>query len=167
MPDGRLFSLDTPAGGGSGDAAVTRASEAEQKLALFRQRFAVRTDVFALRWENPSTGKSGWMPARRGGREGPLRPLTDEVLRSHLETGDHVGVYPLRPGDTESHFGSPLDWRSTAFAIGISPHLLREMVGVADRDQNTPARTGDLATVASLRALPNHGHRRSSRPRPA
>jgi len=138
-PDGRLFSLDTPADQVSGDAAVTRASTADEKLALFRQRFAVRTDVFALRWENPSTGKSGWMPARRGGRDGPLRPLTDEVLRSHLETGDHVGVYPLRPGDTTTVLVCDFDgstWAPDALAYhdaartaGLHPLLERSRSG--------------------------------------
>ena len=36
------------------------------KVAFFRALFAARTDVYAQRWENIRSGKSGWMPAVRG-----------------------------------------------------------------------------------------------------
>lgn len=35
----------------------------EEKLALFRRLFQGRTDVFPVRWESASTGKSGYSPA--------------------------------------------------------------------------------------------------------
>ena len=137
--DGRLFSPDAPPVPVADVVAVTRASAVEAKLALFRQRFAVRTDLFAVRWENQSTAKSGWMPARRGGRNGPLRPLTDEVLRSHLEAGDHVGVYPLRPGDTTTVLACDFDgstwapdalaFHDAAIAAGLHPLLERSRSG--------------------------------------
>ena len=37
---------------------------AEEKIALFRKLFFGRQDVYALRWESQSTGKSGYQPAR-------------------------------------------------------------------------------------------------------
>ncbi len=91
--------------------AVTAASSPAQKLALFRARFAGRTDVYALPWVSRRTGKKGWSPAVRGGfftdatADTDLLPLTDTVLEQHLRggrTGDrefHVGLYPLLPDD--------------------------------------------------------------------
>lgn len=35
----------------------------EEKVALFRSLFRGRTDVFPIRWESKSTGKSGYAPA--------------------------------------------------------------------------------------------------------
>ena len=46
---------------------VDAGSSNEAKLELFRSLFGARSDVYAVRWENPSTGKSGWSPATRGG----------------------------------------------------------------------------------------------------
>ena len=48
-----------PVGGGP----MTRA----EKVALFRSLFVGREDVYALRWENASTRKTGWSPAVKGG----------------------------------------------------------------------------------------------------
>ena len=42
-------------------------SSNDAKLALFQSLFGARSDVYAIRWENASTGKSGWSPATRGG----------------------------------------------------------------------------------------------------
>ena len=85
---------------------VDAGSSPESKVALFRRVFACRTDVYAVRWENSRTGRSGWMPAVRGGwRKGQpagsrqYLPLTDEVATTHLSGGDHIGFYPLLPGD--------------------------------------------------------------------
>jgi hypothetical protein len=75
-------------------------------VAFFGSLFAARTDVYATRWENRRTGRSGWLPAVRGGWRKGVRhedrdylPLTTGVLTAHL-TGDiHVGLYPLLDGD--------------------------------------------------------------------
>ena len=40
-----------------GDAAPTH-----EKVALLRTLFGARSDVFAVRWENATTSKSGWSP---------------------------------------------------------------------------------------------------------
>jgi superfamily II DNA or RNA helicase len=80
-------------------------SSTDEKLDLYQQLFAGRTDVFALRWQNDSTGRSGWSPAVRdrwskaskGRRE--YLPLTDEVLAAHLGGRSTVGLYPLLRGD--------------------------------------------------------------------
>jgi hypothetical protein len=59
-----------------------------------------------MRWENAGTGKSGWLPAVRGGwrkgiphAERDYLPLTAEVLAAHLSGKVHIGFYPLLDGD--------------------------------------------------------------------
>ena len=81
---------------------------AEQRIALFRDLFRGRDDVYAVRWEN-TNGRSGYMPkadrdwkaylrAKDEDRKKvdrqtrKFRPLTDEVVRGHL-VGDHtIGI---------------------------------------------------------------------------
>src|SRR4051794_15290962 len=46
---------------------VTAASSGADKVRFFRRLFAARTDVYATRWENRRTGRSGWVPAVEGG----------------------------------------------------------------------------------------------------
>ena len=81
-------------------------SPAAAKVAFFRALFAARTDVYAVRWDNARSGKSGWMPAIRGhwrkGQPPELRqylPLTDEVVTAHLSGEIDIGLYPLLDGD--------------------------------------------------------------------
>jgi len=89
------------------------------KVALFRRLFRGRTDVYPVRWEAKTSGKSGYAPAcanewRAGVCEKArvkcgdcshrlLVPLSDAVIYDHL-AGEHtVGVYPLLEDDT-CHF---------------------------------------------------------------
>jgi superfamily II DNA or RNA helicase len=85
---------------------VDRESAPEVKVDFFGALFAARTDVYAVRWENTRTGKTGWLPAVRGGWRKGVRhedrnylPLTGEVLRAHLAGDTHIGLYPLLNGD--------------------------------------------------------------------
>ena len=71
-----------------------------QKVNLFRDLFRGRNDVYPVRWESKSTGKSGYSPAcgnewRAGVCEKPrikcsncdhrlLTPVTDKVIYDHL-----------------------------------------------------------------------------------
>jgi len=92
-------------------------SPPEHKIALFRELFRGRQDVYARRFESRKTGKSGYSPVCanewvRGICEKPkikcnecphrrLLPLTDEVIRWHLSGQDDngkgfvLGVYPM------------------------------------------------------------------------
>ncbi len=96
------------------DPEPSRLSTAE-KVALFRRLFRGRTDVYPIRWEAKTSGKSGYSPAcanewRTGVCEKPrikcgdcsnrlLIPLSDAVIYDHL-AGEHtVGVYPLLEDD--------------------------------------------------------------------
>lgn len=76
------------------------------KVAFFATLFAARGDVYSMRWENGRSGKSGWMPAVRGGwrkglpaAEREYLPLTPEVITAHLCGEIELGLYPLLDAD--------------------------------------------------------------------
>ncbi|NLD05755.1 MAG: DEAD/DEAH box helicase family protein [Synergistaceae bacterium] len=100
---------------------IHKRSSPDEKIELFMQLFFGRTDVYAKRYENKRTGKSGYVPACgnewiRGVCEKPkvkcskcpnrdLLPLTKKVIDRHLRGKDlHgedvVGVYPMLPDET-------------------------------------------------------------------
>ena len=117
------------------DIESSRLSTAE-KVTLFRRLFRGRTDVYAIRWENKTSGKSGYAPAcvnqwRAGVCEKPrikgggwgnrlLIPLSDTVIFNHL-AGEHtVGVYPLLEDDTCHFLAVDFDqaeWQEDAHAF--------------------------------------------------
>jgi superfamily II DNA or RNA helicase len=107
-----------------------------EKLALFGRLFRGRPDVFPVRWESKTSGKSGYAPAcanewrpgvcqkprikcgECGNRE--LIPLSDAVLFRHL-AGDHtIGAYALL-GDDTCHFLAvdfdEAEWKEDALAF--------------------------------------------------
>jgi hypothetical protein len=81
-------------------------SSTADKVALFRSLFVGRDDVYAVRWDNERTRKSGWSPAVRGGWGSWRRPdreyfpYTDAVVNRHLGGDFHAGIHPLQRGDT-------------------------------------------------------------------
>jgi superfamily II DNA or RNA helicase len=86
--------------------AVHSGSSPEAKVAFFAALFAARTDAYAVRWESTRSGRSGWMPAVRGGwRRGlpadqrEYLPLTRDVLTAHLSGEQEIGLYPMLDGD--------------------------------------------------------------------
>ena len=107
-----------------------------EKVALFQRLFRGRTDVYPIRWESKTSGKSGYAPAcanewRAGVCEKPrikcgdcdnrlLIPLSDAVIYGHL-AGEHtVGVYPLLEDDTCYFLAVDFDdaeWREDACAF--------------------------------------------------
>ena len=126
-------------------ASPTALSNAE-KVALFRSLFRGRDDVFPRRWENAKTGKAGYAPAChnewvRGICEKPrikcsncpnqaFVPVTDEVVRSHLQGRDvanpgkaepfTAGVYPLMTDETCWFLAADFDkqsWQRDALAF--------------------------------------------------
>ena len=87
---------------------VTMDSPVGDKLAFYADLFRARTDVYAVRWENPGPA-SGWMPAVTGGwrkgmdRRGPHLPLRAEVVAAHLVGDVFIGLLPLLRDNT-CHF---------------------------------------------------------------
>ena len=124
------------------EAEPSRLSTAE-KVALFRRLFRGRTDVYPIRWESKTTGKSGYAPAcgnewLAGVCEKPrikcgecnnrlLLPLSDTVIYEHLAGKRTVGVYPLLADDTCHFLAADFDeaqWREDAKAFYQSCHEL-------------------------------------------
>ena len=84
---------------------IDNGSSNEEKVALFRELFFGRQDVYARRFENAKSGRSGYSPEcankwKRGvcglpqvkcGQCGnrQFAPITDEVVRAHLR-GRHL-----------------------------------------------------------------------------
>ena len=108
----------------------------QEKVALFRRLFRGRDDVYPVRWESKTSGKSGYTPAcanewrdgvcdkRRvkcadcGNRQ--LLPLSDSVIYDHLAGKHTVGVYPLLEDDTCRFLAVDFDeaeWRADARAF--------------------------------------------------
>jgi hypothetical protein len=85
------------------------------KVALFRERFRGRDDVYAKLWANTRTGKTGYAPACanewvRGTCGKPRVPcrscdhqafltVDDKVVLDHLRGRHVIGVYPLLRND--------------------------------------------------------------------
>ncbi len=107
-----------------------------EKVALFRRLFRGRTDVYPVRWEGKTSGKSGCSPAcanewRSGVCEKPrikcgdcshrlLIPLSDAAIYDHLAGKHTIGVYPLLDDDTCCFLAVDFDesdWRDDARAF--------------------------------------------------
>ena len=108
----------------------------EGKVSLYRELFRGRTDVYPVRWESKTSGKSGYAPACHnewvaGICQKPrikcsdcahrsLAPVTDPVIYDHL-AGDHtVGIYPLLHDNTCHFLAVDFDeqeWRDDAKAF--------------------------------------------------
>ena len=105
-------------------AGTDSPASADEKIALVRRLFRGRDDVYALRWENVRTGKSGYVPAVVGGwsRQGPKTylPLSDEAIEQHLRGRESIGVYPLLTDDTCRFLACDFDgrtWQLDALAL--------------------------------------------------
>ena len=114
-----------------------------EKIALFRRLFQGRTDVYPIRWESKTSGKSGYSPAcanewRAGVCEKPrikcsdcghrlLIPLSDAAIHEHLTGKRTLGVYPLL-ADDNCHFLAvdfdDAEWRDDAQAFARSCEAL-------------------------------------------
>ena len=96
--------------------AINRFSSPEEKIALFKSLFSGRTDVFALRWHNEKSNKSGYSPVcKNKWLSGKcdlkkyscaacpfkfLESLSDSRIYNHLAgkdlyCRDVIGIYPL------------------------------------------------------------------------
>ncbi len=114
-----------------------------EKVALFRRLFRGRTDVYPIRWESKTTGRTGYAPAcgnewLSGVCEKPrikcgecsnrlLIPLTDTVIYEHLTGKRTIGVYPLLADDSCHFLAADFDeaeWRADAKAFYQSCHEL-------------------------------------------
>ena len=127
--------------------SVTKTSTPQEKINLFKSLFIGREDVFALRWANAKSGKSGYSPVCENKWQSgkcdmkkyscadcpfklPVR-LSDQYIFNHLAGRDStcrdvIGLYPLVEGDLcqflaldfDSHDKKvPFQWKSDMLAV--------------------------------------------------
>jgi catechol 2,3-dioxygenase-like lactoylglutathione lyase family enzyme len=127
---------------GRADDPTDRNSPIEKKIALFRRLFRGRSDVFPIRWENRTTGRSGYAPAC-GNEWQPgicgkpkvkcsacpnqaFLAVDEALIERHLRGTDVngapfvMGVYPMLADNTCSFLAADFDeeeWRRDAFAF--------------------------------------------------
>jgi len=96
--------------------SVTKDSPPEDKIRLFRSLFRGRDDVYPRFWESKKTGKKGYSPVCKNEWKKTLcskpkvkcsdcpnrdfDPVTDKVIRDHLEGKITIGIYPLLKDET-------------------------------------------------------------------
>ena len=56
-------------------------SSSKAKVEFYAALFGARRDVYAVRWANARTGRSGWMPAVEGGGAKADEPPTSDTCR--------------------------------------------------------------------------------------
>jgi superfamily II DNA or RNA helicase len=97
-------------------ASVTAQSSTDKKIALFRSLFRGREDIYPKLWTSKKTGAVGYSPVcenewLRGICQKPsvkcgecknrkLYPLSDNVIRKHLEGNITIGIYPMLENET-------------------------------------------------------------------
>ncbi|MEW5816334.1 MAG: DEAD/DEAH box helicase family protein [Spirochaetota bacterium] len=95
---------------------VTANSTPQEKISLFRSLFRGRNDVYSRLWVNKKNGNKGYSPVCNNEwisgtcRKPTLKcgecqnkryaPVTDDVVKQHLEGNITMGVYPLLKDDT-------------------------------------------------------------------
>jgi hypothetical protein len=134
---------------------VEKQRQEQWKIALFRNLFRGREDIYAVRWEGRDS-KSGYMPAsiqdwsallrcdlaerqRLKRKTRKLLPLTDEAVRNHLTGKQTIGIYPLLQDDCCWFLALDFDktsWQEdcveflrTCRALGVAAHLERSRSG--------------------------------------
>ena len=127
----------------SDDGGPSVGWSAERKVELFRSLFRGRDDVFAVRWENVSTRRSGYAPRcanewKRGVCEKPRVRCgacpnqaftvlgTGEVL-GHLQGRQVVGIYPLLVDETCWLLAIDLDGASWPDDVAVLRHAADEI----------------------------------------
>ena len=137
------------------DAAVDEYLSKDAKIALFRSLFRGREDVYAVRTQFKN-GDWGYVPAsirdwkavlsadtairkKVDQKTRKLLPLTDDVVRQHLEGKQTIGVYPLLLDETCWFLAVDFDkksWQDDAAAfletcrdLGVSAAVERSRSG--------------------------------------
>ncbi|HEY6344067.1 MAG TPA: DEAD/DEAH box helicase family protein [Bryobacteraceae bacterium] len=115
---------------------VDKEERARRRIALFRNLFHGREDVYARRWENDD-GRHGYAPAhvkdwkainksrpedrkKVAQKTRKFLPMTDTVIENHLLGKETIGVYPLLPDETCWFLAADFDkktWEYDALAF--------------------------------------------------
>ena len=153
----------------SQDTSVNENSGKAAKIALFRGLFRGREDVHAVRMRFKS-GEWGYVPAsirdwkavlsadatlRRkvDQRTRKLLPLTDEVLRQHLEGKQTIGVYPLFLDETCWFLAVDFDKKSWRDDSAVFLETCREL-GVPAALERSRSGDGGHVWIFFGRAIP-------------
>jgi len=96
-------------------AESSAVSPSDEQVALIRELFHGRDDVYAARWESRD-GRSGYSPVCKNEWKPPicykprvkcaecehrdLAPLTDQAIRDHLTGRRTIGIYPMLIDET-------------------------------------------------------------------
>lgn len=106
----------------------------DEKIALFRQLFRGRTDIYPVRWKSSKGGagyspacKNEWRPGVCGKprikcsacKQRQFLPVTDRVIYNHLAGVHTIGTYPLLKNDTCYFLATDFDkssWQEDALA---------------------------------------------------
>ena len=126
--EGELASLEAASKIAPTTAALTTIEPSRttsEKIALFRQLFRGRDDIYPKLWVNAKTGKRGYAPACanewvRGVCQKPrvkcggcphqaFLAVGDRVILEHLRGHHVVGVYPLLPDETTWFLAADFD----------------------------------------------------------
>ncbi len=116
---------------------------ADEKIALFRQLFRGREDVFPRFWVSKKTGRSGyspacdneWVPGVCGKprvkcgecEQRAFTPVTDEVIGDHLRGRHVIGVYPMLGDETCWLLAVDFDKESWRDDVGAFAETCRAM----------------------------------------
>ena len=149
-----LLLIETP----SPPAGETSELSPSEKISLFRSLFKGREDVYPKMWLSKNGDRKGYMPACGndgnyslcGKRKFPrvkcadcnhqaYLPVTDEVVRDHLQGKQTIGVYPLLPDDTCRLLAVDFDkatwqedvaaFRETCISLGLPVAIERSRSG--------------------------------------
>jgi hypothetical protein len=134
---------------------LAKGPSVQEKVALFKNLFRGRDDVYPRLWENVQKGKKGYAPACfnewvQGVCEKPrvkcgecpnqaFIPVGDQVIEDHLRGRHVIGVYPLLKDETCWFLAVDFDkaswredvaaYRDTARAAGLAPVVERSRSG--------------------------------------
>jgi hypothetical protein len=90
-------------------------SSTQEKVALFRRLFRGRDDVYALRWQSNSNGRSGYAPACANA----WRPGLCEKPRISCRDCNHRELLPLSAAAIYGHLAG---WSAADPVPAVRPH---------------------------------------------
>ena len=124
--------------------SVTKNSPPEDKIQLFRSLFRGREDVYPRYWQSQKSDKKGYSPVCKNEWKTDLcrkpkvkcgdcanrdfDPVTDKVIRYHLEGKFAIGIYPLLQDETCCFLAVDFDkksWMKDAQAFMETCRLLK------------------------------------------
>ena len=139
--------------------SVTKTSTPQEKINLFKSLFIGREDVFALRWSNAKSGKSGYSPVCENKWQSgkcdmkkyfcadcpfklPVR-LSEQYIFNHLAGRDSacrdvIGLYPLMEGDLCQFLALDFDAHAPKAQTSITSTHANGAIATYSHDKKVP-----------------------------